>query len=212
VYLSQPDGRYRFSPLPRIAQIAPLQGIVAGDFDGDGHADIYAVQNSHVPSIGRLDGGLSQLLLGDGKGNFTAIEPAVSGLIVPGDAKALAVLDFDADHRPDFLLSQNDKPTLAWRNRTPTGHSLRVVLAGLPGNPTGVGARVVLELADGSTQTAEVQAGSGYYSQSTPAVYFGYAAGNPPRLLRVRWPDGRSTTTPEFPSGTGSVTATAPAR
>ena len=49
VFLSQPDGRYRFEPLPRIAQIAPADGIVAGDFDGDGHADIYVVQNSYAP-------------------------------------------------------------------------------------------------------------------------------------------------------------------
>src|SRR5690606_21298031 len=38
VFLSQDDGTYRFTPLPRIVQIAPLQGIAAGDFDGDGHA------------------------------------------------------------------------------------------------------------------------------------------------------------------------------
>ena len=43
--MSQADGTYRFEPLPRIAQIAQLQGMVAGDFDGDGHADIFAVQN-----------------------------------------------------------------------------------------------------------------------------------------------------------------------
>ena len=49
VFLSQPDGTYRFEPLPRLAQISPLQGVVAGDFDGDGHADIYAVQNSYAP-------------------------------------------------------------------------------------------------------------------------------------------------------------------
>ena len=56
VLLSQPDGTYRFEPLPRIAQISPLQGLVAGDFDGDGHADIYAVQNSYapIPAVGGL--------------------------------------------------------------------------------------------------------------------------------------------------------------
>src|SRR6478609_9138262 len=58
VFLSQTDGTYRFALLPRIAQVAPLQGVVAGDFDGDGFADIYAVQNSFAPapSIGRFDG------------------------------------------------------------------------------------------------------------------------------------------------------------
>ncbi|HWA85666.1 MAG TPA: VCBS repeat-containing protein [Opitutus sp.] len=118
VFLSQPDGSYRFEPLPRIAQIAPFEGIVAGDFDGDGHADIYAVQNSFapVPAIGHFDGGLSQMLRGDGSGRFVAVSSAESGLIVPGDAKAVAALDLDGDGRVDFVVSRNNSTTLAFRN------------------------------------------------------------------------------------------------
>ncbi len=124
VFLSQGDGTYHFEPLPRVAQIAPLQGIVAGDFDGDGHADIYAVQNSFAPitAVGRFDGGLSQLLRGDGRGHFTAVPVAESNLIVPGDAKALVVLDLDHDGWPDFLVSRNNDQTLAFpkqRRRRP---------------------------------------------------------------------------------------------
>ncbi|HTU02034.1 MAG TPA: CRTAC1 family protein, partial [Candidatus Sulfotelmatobacter sp.] len=183
-------------PLPRIAQISPLQGVVAGDFDGDGHADIYAVQNSYapIPSVGRFDGGLSQLLRGDGKGRFTPAAPAGSGLVVPGDAKALAVLDLDQDGWPDFLVTRNNDSALAFRNHGVAGReSFRVALAGPPGNPTAVGARVTVELADGSTQTCEVHAGSGYYGQSSGACFFGYPAENPPRKIRVRWPSGAAT-------------------
>ena len=196
VFLSQPDGTYRFEPLPRIAQIAPLQGLVAGDFDGDGHADIYAVQNSYapIPSVGRFDGGLSQLLRGDGHGHFTAVPPGESALIVPGDAKALAVLDLDRDGWPDFLITRNNSPTLAFRNQGVAGrHSLRVELRGPAGNPTAIGARVTLDLSDGTVQTGEVFAGSGYYSQSAAACFFGWPEGNPPRKLQVRWPSGAVT-------------------
>jgi hypothetical protein len=204
VFLSQPEGAqgdsargtYRFEPLPRIAQIAPMQGIVAGDFDGDGHADIYAVQNSFAPvaAIGRFDGGLSQLLRGDGHGHFTAVPPGESNLIVPGDAKALVVLDLDRDGWPDFLVSRNNDETLAFRNGGMEGrHSFAVCLRGAAGNPTAVGAKITVELADGSTQTSEVYAGSGYLSQSTPACFFGFPDGNPPREIRVRWPSGGTT-------------------
>ncbi len=64
VFLSQPDGTFRFEALPYLAQIAPLQGIVAGDFDGDGHADIYTVQNSYAPTpvVGQFDGSLNEVL------------------------------------------------------------------------------------------------------------------------------------------------------
>ena len=197
VFLSQPDGTYRFEALPRLAQISPLQGVVAGDFDGDGHADIYAVQNSFapIPAVGRFDGGLSQLLRGDGHGHFTPVPPAESGLLVRGDAKALAVIDLDQDGWPDFLVTRNNGTTLAFRNSgVAERHSLRVMLRGPAGNPTAVGARVTLELADGATQTSEVTAGVGYMSQSTAALFFGWPDINPPRQLRVRWPSGETTT------------------
>jgi hypothetical protein len=199
VFLSQPDGTYRFTALPRIAQIAPIFGVVAGDFDGDGRADIYAVQNSFGPvaSIGRFDGGLSQLLRGDGHGHFTAVPPAESSLVVPGDAKGLAVLDVDQDGWPDFLVSRNQSTPLLFRNRGVAGrHSFRVVLHGGPGNPRAVGACVQVELADGTRQAGEISAGSGYLSQSAPACFFGYADGNPPRRITIRWPDGHTTNEP----------------
>ncbi|HEY8993511.1 MAG TPA: FG-GAP-like repeat-containing protein [Lacunisphaera sp.] len=207
VLLSQPDGVYRFAPLPLIAQIAPLQGMVAGDFDGDGRADIYAMQNSYAPIVaGRADGGLGQLLRGDGKGGFAAVTPLESGLIVPGDAKALTVLDLDEDGWPDFVATRNNDTTLAFRNRGVAGHrSMRVVLHGPAGNPTGIGSRIELELADGLRETCEVSAGSGYYSQSSAACFFGYPETNPPRRLSVRWPDG-STSPQDVAKGSPSIT------
>ncbi len=212
VFLSQPDGTFRFAPLPRIAQIAPLQGIVAGDFDGDGNADIYAVQNSYAPApvVGRFDGGLSQLLRGDGHGGFTAVPPVESGLVVPGDAKGLVVLDIDGDGWPDFAVSRNNGTSLVFRNKGVTHrHSLRVSLRGAAGNPTAVGALLTLMLADGSSESGEIEAGSGYYSQSVAACFFGYPDSNPPRSIRVRWPSGAVTEHP-VPAQTSTLTLAAP--
>jgi hypothetical protein len=213
LFLSQSDGTYQFEPLPRDAQIAPLQGIVTGDFDGDGHADIYAVQNSYAPiaAVGRFDGGLSQLLRGDGHGHFTAVPIADSNLLVPGDAKALVVLDLDRDGWPDFLVSRNHDDTLAFRNNGIVGRkSVSIRLRGPAGNPTAIGARITVELANGTTMSSEVYAGSGYYSQSTAACFFGYAETNAPRQILVRWPTGTTTRHP-FPVGSSSLILSAPA-
>ena len=212
VFLSQPDGTYHFKPLPRLAQIAPLQGLAAGDFDGDGRADIYAVQNSYapIPAVGRFDGGLSQLLRGDGQGDFTAVPLAESNLIVPGDAKALAVIDLDHDGWPDYLITRNNSTTLAYRNNGTVGrHSLRITLRGPSGNPSVVGARITLSLADGSEQSSEVYAGSGYYGQSTAAVFFGWSDLTSPREVMVRWPGGETTVHP-VPPNASTLALTAP--
>ena len=196
VFLSQPDGTFRFEPLPRIAQVAPIQGVVAGDFDGDGKADIYALHNSFapIPYVGRFDGGLSQLLRGDGEGHFMPVPPSASGLIVPGDGKALAVLDIDGDGWPDFAASRNNSSTLVFRNRAAKGrHSVRVRLCGTAGNPAAVGSRVTAIHASGSVQVLEVHAGSGYQSQSAPSCFFGWTDADPLLRVRVRWPSGKET-------------------
>ena len=196
VFLSGENGQFRFEPLPRIAQIAPAQGMVAGDFDGDGKSDLYLVQNSFAPntSIGNFDGGLSQLLLGDGQGHFRPVSPVESGLVVDGDAKALIVTDIDEDGWPDFIATRNNSPALGFSNTGfPTRRSIRIVLKGALGNSSAIGARVRLELLDGSVRLGEVHAGSGYFSQSSAALFFAWPESNPPRKAEVRWPSGETT-------------------
>jgi len=94
VFLQQQDGTFRFAPLPREAQIAPVNAIVAADLDGDGKLDLWCVGNNFgpEPTTGRFDGGLGVLLKGDGHGGFSAVTPAQSGLLVTGEARSAVVL------------------------------------------------------------------------------------------------------------------------
>ena len=192
-FLSQPDGTYRFQPLPRIAQISPLQGIVAGDFEGLGRPSVAAAQNSYapIPSVGRYDGGLGQLLRDDDQGGMVPVPPAESGLLIPGDAKALVSLGLAGSEKPLLLASRNNGSTLAFR-AAPGGPArvLTVRLRGRPGNPTGVGARVTVTFPDGGERSAEVYASSGLTGQSAGACYFGWNGRSRPARVDVRWPDG----------------------
>jgi hypothetical protein len=190
VFLNDGALGFRFLPLPRIAQIAPVFGAAAGDFDGDGKADLYLAQNFYGPQVetGHMDGGVSQFLRGRGDGSFEAIEPRDSGLLVSGDAKGLAVTDIDADGNPDFLVALNSGPVRSFVRKG--GEPLRgVVLKGPAGNPNAIGSRVAAEFTDGSTWTGEVYAGSGYLSQSTPKLTI---PDRPVRSVEVRWPSSET--------------------
>jgi hypothetical protein len=78
---------------------------------------------------------------------LTAVPPAESNLLVPGDAKALVVLDLDHDGWPDFLVSRNNDDTLAFRNNgVASRKSVSIIPCGAAGNLTGGGARITVEL------------------------------------------------------------------
>ncbi|MCR6655313.1 MAG: VCBS repeat-containing protein [Opitutus sp.] len=94
VFRQGSDGKFHFEPLPRLAQLAPINAIVAEDLDHDGKLDLLVVGNSFAPepSTGRFDGGLGLLLKGDGRGGFTPVPPAKSGIVVPGDARSAVAI------------------------------------------------------------------------------------------------------------------------
>jgi enediyne biosynthesis protein E4 len=188
-------GRYEFQPLPTLAQVAPIYGMALQDFDGDGFVDLAIAQNFYGPEprTGRFDGGISLLLRGNGAGEFSAVEAMESGMVVPGDAKALAVIDLGSDGRPDLLISQNAGPLLVFRHQgVESRHFFSVAVQGAAGNPHAIGAQVAVTYRNGRTETRELAAGSGHLSQSTPRVFFGYRSDNPPQEVRVRRPDGTS--------------------
>ena len=85
----------------------------------DGKLDLYLAQNffSPQPETGRMDGGLSLLLRGNGDGSFTPVWPNESGLVVPGDAKGLVVIDLNNDGWPDFVVGINNGAPVAFENR-----------------------------------------------------------------------------------------------
>ena len=193
ILLNDGTAHFEFRPLPRLAQAAPSFGVAVTEVDGDGNADMYMVQNffSPQPETGRMDGGLSLLLTGNGDGSFDVIQPARSGLLLHGDAKGLAVTDINADGWPDFVVGVNDDAVVSFQHQqTSANRVLNVRLVGPWGNPTAIGARVTLQRNRGPPQVAEVQAGSGYLSQSTATLTFGLAAGDTVQQIEIAWPDG----------------------
>ena len=117
IALSNRDGSYTLVPLPREAQIAPVYGILAGDFDHDGKLDLLLAGNfSGVqPEIGSMMASYGLMLHGDGHGAFTALDEAHSGFVVPGEARDIQRL---RSARGDlYVVARNNDRPLFFRRR-----------------------------------------------------------------------------------------------
>ena len=193
ILLNDGTGKFEFSALPRIVQIAPGYGVELFDYNGDTHLDIYMVQNFYgpEPETGHMAGGLSQLLTGDGTGNFKPVSPEESGLVVFEDTKSLTRKDLDGDGWKDLIIGVNNGNIKVFKNHNSgTNKNAIISLAGKIGNSSAIGARVTAQYNDGSSRVRELQAGSGYLSQNPSTIEFTYSTENPLKSISVIWPDG----------------------
>ncbi len=88
VYLQNDgDGTFTSLPLPTLAQISPVRGIVAHDVDGNGTRDLIVAGNLYdaEPNTPRADAGNGLWLQADGRGNFSPVPPVESGFLAPLD-------------------------------------------------------------------------------------------------------------------------------
>jgi hypothetical protein len=192
-------------PLPSAAQVAPAFAPVVADFNGDGREDLFLSQNFSATEIGlpRFNAGLGQLLLGDGKGGFSA-EPAMrSGIRIVGDGRGAATADFDGDGRSDIAVAQNGGATTLWRNTLATA-GIRVRADAGAWNPLGAGVQLRVVYAD-STQgpSREIHLGGGYWSSDSPTMVM--ATPKPASAIWVRWPGGKVDTVSVARAARGGV-------
>ena len=157
------DGNFEIRPLPWQAQIAPVNGLLSTDLNGDANPDLVMVGNdfSAEIGIGPYDAFSGLILLGDGAGNFQPLSPAEGGMRVNGDARAL-VRCFSAQN-PLFIISQNNDSLISYSPypQLETGEIF---------SPESLDAFVIIYFTDGSTQRHECTYGDGYLSQSSRKV------------------------------------------
>jgi hypothetical protein len=112
------DGSFTLVALPLEAQLAPVYGILTGDFDGDGKMDLLLAGNFDgvKPEIGRMAASYGLFLRGDGSGSFTPIQARESGFLVPGQARDIQrIRTREGDL---FVVARNNDRPLIFR-RTP---------------------------------------------------------------------------------------------
>ncbi len=206
ILLNDGTGKFSFHELPVIAQAAPVFGIVVGHFNNDANLDVIFAQNFFGPQLetGHADGGIGLLMTGNGDGTFQAVPAHESGISIPGDGTSTILADLNGNGSPEVIMAMNDGPVRLLRATRDNGaHTLRLV--GKGSNHQATGARVQAIYSDGSSRFAEVTSGSGYLSQSDPAISFAAIEAAQLERVEVRWPNGEMSNSTIQPGDRGTV-------
>jgi len=108
-----------------------------------------------------MDGGLGLVLENDGNGNLVPMTARESGLVIPEDARSLAITDLNGDQRPDLVFGINDGQTITYLNQS------KAETLVVPLSPSDLGMRVTL-----NGMTRELTGGGSYLAQSSPVLVF----------------------------------------
>lgn len=112
--------KFKFHPLPALAQVSPVNDIAIGDFNQDGRPDLALAQNdaSQQPGNFRMDGGLSLILENTGSLNFEALYPDQSGISIPGEAREVHWLDLESDHKKELIFVIREEQIIPFRSQS----------------------------------------------------------------------------------------------
>ena len=169
-------------------------GAFFADFGNRGIRDVLVVNghvqdNVHTYHPDQHYRELPLLYSGDGKGRFT-VQPPVGPLSVPIVARGAAKSNLFNDGRLVTLVSTNGGPAYLWQSSGELGNWLGVQLIGTKSNRSGIGAKVTITLADGSSQLDTCRSGSSYLSASDLRLHFGLGESNSPVTIALHWPSG----------------------
>ncbi|MEN3324474.1 FG-GAP-like repeat-containing protein [Mariniflexile soesokkakense] len=154
--------------------------LVLNGFEYKGHStekNIY-YQNRHANGIPKfidksVDSNLGELTISVGAGVF----------------------DFDNDGDEDILVTNTDRPSFFYENKTRDFTNtvqglnwLKVNLEGTISNRDAIGTKLVLKTNKG--KLSRYYSGKGFLSQNLKSVHFGLANANQIQELRITWPSG----------------------
>jgi hypothetical protein len=163
------------------------------DFNNDGHLDIFHVNGFPDPGAVEYHSDPARLFVSNGNGTFTE-RASELGIADTGQGRGIVVFDYDRDGDLDVFITNASQPFRLYRNNGGNGqHWLEVNLHGSVPNTQGIGGHIFVT-ANGVTQMRELRAASNFVSQSPALSHFGLGAATSASLVRVVWPDGRTTT------------------
>jgi hypothetical protein len=94
-----------------------VNGIVAGDYNGDGKTDLLLAGNDYSPEVetGRYDASIGCFLKGDGKGGFISLPVTQTGFYADGYVKGVRAV-ITAKEKAIIAVRNSGKPSLLIQN------------------------------------------------------------------------------------------------
>ncbi|MCW3091236.1 MAG: RNA-binding protein [Ferruginibacter sp.] len=101
---------FSFKPFPLPAQESKIFGITTDDFDKDGRKDILCSGNyfPYRVQLGRSDASLGLLMRQSASGDFSAIDPSLSGVYIDGDVRAMVTVKNKSGENLIIVAKNND--------------------------------------------------------------------------------------------------------
>jgi hypothetical protein len=203
------NGFYRNAGGGRFAEVSDAVGLetfwpwgaATGDFDNDGHEDVFVPSGMGYPFYYWPN----YLLMNMGNGTFadraneSGVEPPPRGIHLPDriqgqpaarSSRCAATGDFLGDGRLGIMVNNfNDQPYY-FKNQGPRRNFMSFRLMGTRSNRDAIGAVVRVYRGD-RVLTRQVLGAAGYLSQPSRTLHFGL--GDSPAFDRVEvmWPDGQ---------------------
>jgi len=153
-------GEFELVVLPKVAQIAPVYGIIIEDFNSDGTLDVLLSGNDYGTEVGvgRYDASKGTFLSGQGDGTFVPESPIKSGLRIDGDFRSAIAIKKGSGFA--YVFGRNSGSLKAYVvNSNLSERSMLAI-------PTNI-AKAKITYNDGTKRLHEFYYGSSYLSQSS---------------------------------------------
>ncbi|MGB5162876.1 MAG: CRTAC1 family protein, partial [Thermoanaerobaculia bacterium] len=181
--------------------VVPFTGFGTGfgDFDHDGHLDIFVANGRVVQTLAPIVEGKpfaepNQLFRGQGNGRFEEVSPrGGTSLELVENGRAAAFADYDNDGDIDIAVVNNGGPAQLLRNSSGSRGQWVMFRLKDGGNRSPLGAR--LRVASGDrVQWRTAETAYSYCASNDPRVHVGLGTSETVDEVLVVWPDGTEET------------------